>query len=140
MKVQFVDLKNKYEHIQDEVAVALQRVLDTTAFAGGRFVEEFERNFASFCGCEFAAGVSSGTSSLWLALQASGVGRGDEVVTVPNSFFATAEAISLCGAVPVFVDVDLATIRVRTSLCTRGIVQSYVGDTEHFRWSGTCRR
>jgi dTDP-4-amino-4,6-dideoxygalactose transaminase len=116
MKVPFVDLKMQYERIRDEVAVALQRVLDTTAFAGGRFVEEFERSFASFCGCGFAVGASSGTSALWLALQALGVGRGDEVVTVPNSFFATAEAISLCGAEPVFVDVDLATYTMDPAL------------------------
>jgi dTDP-4-amino-4,6-dideoxygalactose transaminase len=121
MKVPFVDLKMQYERIRDEVAVALQRVLDTTAFAGGRFVEEFERSFASFCGCGFAVGVSSGTSALWLALQALGVGQGDEVVTVPNSFFATAEAISLCGAVPVFVDVDLATYTMDPALLEEAI-------------------
>lgn len=121
MKVPFVDLKMQYECIRGEVAVALQGVLDTTAFAGGHFVEEFERNFASFCGCRFAVGVSSGTSALWLALQALGVGRGDEVVTVPNSFFATAEAISLCGAVPVFVDVDLATHTMDPALLEEAI-------------------
>jgi dTDP-4-amino-4,6-dideoxygalactose transaminase len=121
MKVPFVDLKIQYECIRDEVAAALQKVLDTTAFAGGRFVEEFERNFASFCGCEFAVGVSSGTSALWLALQALGVGRGDEVVTVPNSFFATAEAISQCGAVPVFVDVDPATYTIDPALLEEAI-------------------
>lgn len=121
MKVPFVDLKIQYECIRDEVTVALQRVLDTTAFAGGPFVEEFERSFASFCGCEFAVGVSSGTSALWLALHALGVGRGDEVVTAPNSFFATAEAISLCGAVPVFVDVDLATYTMNPALLEEAI-------------------
>lgn len=116
MKVPFVDLKKQYECIRDEVAVALQHVLDNTAFSGGRFVEEFERSFASFCECRFAIGVSSGTSALWLALQALGIGRGDEVITVPNSFFATAEAISLCGAVPVFVDVDPATYTMDPAL------------------------
>jgi dTDP-4-amino-4,6-dideoxygalactose transaminase len=116
MKVLFVDLKKQYECIRDEVAVALQHVLDNTAFSGGRFVEEFERNFASFCECGFAIGVSSGTSALWLALQALGIGRGDVVMTVPNSFFATAEAISLCGAVPVFVDVDPVTYTMDPAL------------------------
>jgi len=121
MKVPFVDLKMQYERIREEITAALQRVLDTTAFAGGCFVEEFERSFASFCGCGFAAGVSSGTSALWLALQGLGIGRGDEVVTVPNSFFATAEAISLCGAVPVFVDVDLATYTIDPALLEEAI-------------------
>lgn len=121
MKVPFVDLKTQYEYIQDEVAAALQRVLDSTAFAGGRFVEEFERDFASFCGCRFSVGVSSGTSALWLALRALGIGLSDEVITVPNSFFATAEAISLCGAVPVFVDVDLATYTMDPALLEEAI-------------------
>jgi len=121
MKVPFVDLKTQYESIRDEVAAALQQVLDTTAFAGGRFVEEFEENFASFCGCRFAVGVSSGTSALWLALRALGIGRGDEVITVPNSFFATAEAISQCGAVPVFVDVDQATYTMDPALLEEAI-------------------
>jgi dTDP-4-amino-4,6-dideoxygalactose transaminase len=116
MKVPFVDLKIQYEYIQDEIAVALQQVLDTTAFAGGRFVQEFEQSFASFCECGFAVGVSSGTSALWLTLKALGVDRGDEVVTVPNSFFATAEAISMCGAEPVFVDIDPATYTMDPAL------------------------
>ena len=121
MKVPFVDLKTQYESIRDEVAASLQQVLDTTAFASGRFVEEFEENFASFCGCRFAVGVSSGTSALWLALLALGIGQGDEIITVPNSFFATAEAISLCGAVPVFVDVDPVTYTMNPSLLEEAI-------------------
>jgi dTDP-4-amino-4,6-dideoxygalactose transaminase len=121
MKVPFVDLKTQYECIRDEVAAALQHVLDTTAFAGGNFVEEFERSFAAFCGCGCAVGVSSGTSALWLALRALGIDQGDEVVTVPNSFFATAEAISMCGAVPVFVDVDLATYTMDPALVEEAI-------------------
>jgi len=106
MRVPFLDLKVQYESIRDEIAAGLQQVLDKTAFAGGPFVESFEKDFASFCACEFAIGVSSGTTALWTALSALGVGPGDEVVTTPNTFIATAEAISFCGAKPVFVDVD----------------------------------
>jgi len=106
MKVPFLDLKAQYESIRDEIRVALQAVLDNTAFAGGPFVNRFEEQFAAFCGTEYAVGVSSGTTALWLALLALGVGRGDEVITVPNTFIATAEAITFCGAKPVFVDVD----------------------------------
>lgn len=106
MAVPFLDLKAQYITIQDEVAIALQDVLDSTAFAGGRFVEKFEKEFSSFCGVESAIGVSSGTSALWTALLAFGIGEGDEVITTPNTFIATAEAISYCGAKPVFVDVD----------------------------------
>jgi len=109
MKVPFLDLKAQYESIKDEIDAAIQQVLDSCAFAGGPFVEKFEKNFAEFCHCKHCVGVGSGTEALWLALLALGVGPGDEVVTVPNSFIATAEAISFCGAVPVFIDIDEKT-------------------------------
>jgi dTDP-4-amino-4,6-dideoxygalactose transaminase len=109
MKVPFLDLKAQYAPIRDEIRCAIERVIEENAFAGGPFVAEFERNFAAYCHAEFAVAVNSGTTALWLALLASGVGAGDEVITVPNTFIATAEAISYCGAKPVFVDVDPAT-------------------------------
>jgi dTDP-4-amino-4,6-dideoxygalactose transaminase len=109
MNVPFLDLKAQYESIKDEVGVAIQQVLDSCAFAGGPFVEQFEKEFASFCQCEYAIGVGNGTDAIWLSLLALGVGPGDEVITVPNTFIATAEAISFCGANPVFVDVDEKT-------------------------------
>ncbi len=109
MQVPFIDLKAQYESIKDDIAVAIQNVLDSGAFAGGPFVEQFEKEFASFCQCKYAMGVGSGTEALWLALLALGVGPGDEVITVPNTFIATAEAISFCGANPVFVDIDEQT-------------------------------
>lgn len=116
MKVPFLDLKLQYESLRDEIGAALQQVLDKTAFAGGPFVDQFEQEFASFCDCEYAIGVNSGTSALWITLMALGIGPGDEVITVPNSFIATAEAISLCGAKPVFVDVDEKTYNMNPSL------------------------
>jgi dTDP-4-amino-4,6-dideoxygalactose transaminase len=106
MKVPFLDLKVQYESIKEEIATAVQEVMNATAFAGGPFVKKFEAEFAQFCQTEQAVGVSSGTSALWLALRALGVSPGDEVITTPNTFIATAEAISFCGATPVFVDVD----------------------------------
>jgi dTDP-4-amino-4,6-dideoxygalactose transaminase len=109
MKVPFLDLKAQYESIRDEVAVAIQQVLDRTAFAGGPFVAQFEKEFAVFCTTQHAIGVGSGTEALWLALLGLGVGPGDEVITTPNTFIATAEAISYCGAKPAFVDVDETT-------------------------------
>src|SRR5438105_14823595 len=92
-----------------ELLEAFRQVTDTSAFAGGPFVARFETEFAAFCGTRYGLGVGSGTDALWLSLLALGVGPGDEVVTAPNSFMATAEAISLCGAKPVFVDVDPQT-------------------------------
>lgn len=112
MKVPFLDLKTQYESIRYEITVALQHVLDTTAFAGGPFVEEFEKDFASFCECEFAIGVGSGTAALWMVLSGLGIGQGDEVITAPNTFIATAEAISFSGAKPVFVDIDEQTYTI----------------------------
>jgi len=109
MKVPFLDLKSQYLSIKDEIQAAINQVLESTAFAGGPFVAQFEKQFAEFCGCKHAIGVGSGTDALWLTLLALGIGPGDEVITVPNTFIATAEAITFCGATPVFVDVDERT-------------------------------
>lgn len=109
MKVPFLDLKAQYQTIQDDVHQAIAAVIERTAFAGGPFVEKFEQDFARFCDVPYAVGVGSGTEALVLALMALNIGPGDEVITVPNSFIATAEAISLVGAAPVFVDVDPET-------------------------------
>jgi dTDP-4-amino-4,6-dideoxygalactose transaminase len=104
--VPFLDLKIQYEAIRDEIAAAIRMVLDSSAFISGPYVEKFEKEFAEFCGCRFAVGTSNGTSALWMVLASLGIGPGDEVITVPNTFIATAEAISMCGARPVFVDVE----------------------------------
>lgn len=121
MKVPFLDLKAQYETIREEVAVAIQQVLDRTAFAGGPFVAQFEQEFAAFCGTKHCIGVGSGTDALWLALLGLGIGKGDEVITVPNTFIATAEAISYCGAKPVFVDVDENTYTMNPALVEAAI-------------------
>ena len=109
MKVPFLDLKSQYLSIKEEIDTAIQQVLESTAFAGGPFVAQFEKQFAEFCGCKHAIGVGSGTDALWLSLLALGIGEGDEVITVPNTFIATAEAVSFCGAKPAFVDIDEQT-------------------------------
>jgi len=109
MKVPFLDLKSHHAPILEEINGAIAEVIDSAAFAGGPFVTRFEEDFAAYCDSKHAIGVGSGTEALWFALLALGVGPGDEVITVPNSFMATAEAISYCGARPVFVDVDERT-------------------------------
>ena len=109
MKVPFLDLNAHHAPHREEFQAAIQEVIDCGAFAGGSFVNRFEEEFAPHCGCQYAIGVGSGTEALWLALLALGIGAGDEVITVPNSFMATAEAITYCGARPVFVDVDELT-------------------------------
>ena len=106
MTVPFLDLKAQYCTIKSEIDDAIQAVVDACSFAGGPFVERFEKDFAAYCGCKYCIAVGSGTEALQLILWAMGIGEGDEVITVPNTFIATAEAISLCGAKPVFVDAD----------------------------------
>ena len=106
MKVPFLDLKAQLNPIRAEVQQAINEVIDNTAFAGGPFVEKFEKEFAAFCGSKYAVGVGNGTDAIWLALLALGIGEADEVITVPSTFIATAEAISFAGADPVFVDID----------------------------------
>ena len=109
MKVPFLDLKSQHLPLRGEINNAIAEVIDEAAFAGGPFVVRFETDFAAYCDAPYAVGVGSGTEALWLALIALGVTAGDEVITVPNSFMATAEAITYCGAKPVFVDVDERT-------------------------------
>jgi dTDP-4-amino-4,6-dideoxygalactose transaminase len=121
MSVPFLDLKTQYKSIQGEIASALQTVLDNTAFAGGPFVETFEKEFAAFCQTEYAVGVGSGTDALWGALIGLGIGYGDEVITSPDTFIATAEAISFCRAKPVFVDIDEQTYNLNPDFLKRAI-------------------
>lgn len=104
--IPFVDLKAQYATIKDEIAVAIQRVLDSCAFTLGPDVAALEEEFAAYCQAKYAIGVNSGTSALHLALLAAGVGPGDEVITVPHTFVATASAVHYCHAKPVFVDID----------------------------------
>ncbi len=109
MNVPFLDLQAQHAPLRSELDHAIAKVIDAGAFAGGPFVESFENDFAAFCGSKHAIGVGNGTDALWLALLACGIGQGDEVITVPSTFIATAEAISFCGATPVFVDIDERT-------------------------------
>jgi dTDP-4-amino-4,6-dideoxygalactose transaminase len=109
IRVPFLDLKRHHAPLRDEFNSAIQEVIEEGAFAGGPYVTRFEAGFAAYCDCSYAIGVGSGTEALWLSLLALGVGPGDEVITVPNTFMATAEAITYCGARPVLVDVDERT-------------------------------
>jgi dTDP-4-amino-4,6-dideoxygalactose transaminase len=104
-----VDLKAQYDRIRDEVEAALSRVLESAAFIGGEDCARLEDEFAAWCGAKSACGLANGTDALTLSLRAHGIGAGDEVVTVANTFIATGEAILLNGARPVFVDVDPVT-------------------------------
>jgi len=115
MQVPFNDLKIQYDTLKAEIRPALERVLETQNYILGPEVEAFEKAFAGYCGAKYAVGVNSGTMALQLALLALGVGPGDEVITVAQTFIATAEAISWAGATPVFIDIDPASCTIDTA-------------------------
>jgi len=112
MKIQFVDLRRQYATVEEEVREAVARTLEGMRLFLGENVQALEQEFAAYCGSRFAVGVGSGTDALYLALRACGIGNGDEVITVSHTFIATAEAIALTGAVPVFVDIDPETYNI----------------------------
>ena len=107
--IPFLDLVALHAELKDELMSVVSSALDTAGFIGGPMVQGFEEEFARFCDAEHCIGVGSGTDALRFALIAAGVGQGDAVVSVPNTFIATTEAISQAGARPVFVDIDEAT-------------------------------
>jgi hypothetical protein len=107
--IPFVDLKSQYLSIKTEVDAAIQGVLESCAFTLGPEVAAFEKEFSAYSGATIGVAVNTGTSALHLALLAAGVGRGDEVITVPFTFVATVSAIDYTGAKAVFVDIDPQT-------------------------------
>ena len=112
MKVPFLDLSGMHTQLLARLDEVWHDVVDSTAFIGGAYAERFEQAWAEYCGVEHAVGVANGTDAIELALSALGVGRGDEVIVPANTFIATAEAVVACGADPVFVDVEPATLLV----------------------------
>ena len=129
MSVPFLDLKAQYKTIKAEIDPAMQSIVDSAAFAGGPGVEQFEKAFAAYCGAKHCLGVGNGTAALELLIRAYGIGAGDEVITVANSFFASAEAISLACATPVLVDcreddalIDTAKLEAAITKKTKAII------------------
>lgn len=115
-QIPLVDLRAQFAGIRDEVLSALDRTLAGMNLFLGENVVEFEREFATYCGVGECVGVGSGTDALILALRACGIGTGDEVITVANTFIATVEAIYLVGATPIFVDIDPQTFNMNPNL------------------------
>ena len=110
--IPFLDLVTPHLELQQELTAVFKRALQSAGFIGGPMVEQFEKAFAEFCNTGHAVGVGSGTDALRFALIAAGVKAGDVVVTVPNTFIATTEAISQSGAIPEFVDIDERTYNI----------------------------
>jgi len=111
-QVPLLDLRAQHGHIREEVLAEVIRVIDSQKFIMGEEVEKLEREIAAYSNVKFGVGCASGTDALYLALLAAGISHGDEVLTVPFTFFATAGAIDRAGAVPVFVDVEEATFNM----------------------------
>ena len=105
--VSFVDLQSQHKEVRAEIEAGIKELIDTSRFIGGPPVEKFEREFSEYIGVKETVGCGNGTDALWLALEAAGISEGDVVITQPNTFIATVEAITRTGAHPLFVDIDL---------------------------------
>jgi dTDP-4-amino-4,6-dideoxygalactose transaminase len=129
MKVPFYGHVKQYQNIKAEIDANIQRVLMSGEYVQGPMLKQFEAEFAKYSGTKFAVGLGNGTDAIWLALMALGIGPGDEVITHPNTFFATAEAIWIAGATAVFVDccpktkcIDPAKIEAAITPKTKAII------------------
>ena len=110
--IPFLDLGAQYHELKPEIDAAVACVLETGQFVGGKEISALEEEFAGYCGARYGVAVNSGTSALHLALLAAGIQAGDEVITVPFTFYATVAAIGYVGATPVYVDIDPATFNI----------------------------
>ncbi|HUC79664.1 MAG TPA: DegT/DnrJ/EryC1/StrS family aminotransferase [Flavisolibacter sp.] len=106
MNIPFVDLKSQYHSIKENIDSAINNVIEQTAFIGGHYVKEFEKKFAELYGVKHVISCANGTDSLYIIMKMLGIGKGDEVITVANSWISSAETIGQTGATPVFVDVN----------------------------------
>lgn len=117
------DLTRQYQQIADEITEAVLKVLPTGKYTLGPFDAQFESEFAAYCGTQYSLGIANGTEALHLSLAACGIGPGDEVISVPNTYAATIFAISYVGATPVFVDVDPVTLNMDPALLEAAITE-----------------
>ncbi len=129
LTVPFLDLKKQFIQIKKEVFAAMEQVCEDTAFSGGKYVEQFENEFAIYCGTSYAIALNNGTSALHLAMLALDIGAGDEVIVPANTFIATAWGVSYTGATPVFVDcnpntwqIDAAQVESKITSKTKAII------------------
>jgi dTDP-4-amino-4,6-dideoxygalactose transaminase len=124
MKVPFVDLRLMHEEIRPEIEVAFKDVFDRSAFVGGSTVDNFEKNFAAYCGVDQAVACASGTDAVKLALMAAGVRAGDAVITASHTFIATVEAITLISAHPIFIEIEADTFHLSASAVEEYLVKN----------------
>jgi len=127
--VPMLDLKRQYASIKDDFSAAVERVLTTQYLIGGPELDAFEKESAAYLGAVACMGCASGTDALWLAMAAAGVKPGDRVITSPFTFFASASSIVRCGAIPVFADIEAATVNldpaaVKTAIANSGAIRA----------------
>ena len=132
--IPFIDLPRQHKALEKELLAVFRESLRTASFIGGAQVASFEKEFAEFCEAKYCIGVSNGTDALRLALVAAGVKHGDGVITVPNTFIATTEAISQSGAKPIFVDVDEATCNMDPNQLEDYLQRCFTSDVSHFTY------
>src|ERR1700744_1475448 len=126
--IPFLDLVTPHIELEEELTALFRSVLRSAGFVGGPMVENFETAFAEFCDARHAIAVNSGTDALRFAIMVSGVQSGDVVLTVPNTFIATTEAISQAGAIPEFVDVDELTYNMSVPMLQQYLQEKCVRD------------
>ena len=112
MKISLLNLKRQYKYLKEDIEKNISEILEGGAYINGPQTKKFEKRMEEYLGVKHAIGIGNGTDALVIALEALGIGRGDEVITSPFTFFATAEAISVVGAIPVFVDVKLEDFNI----------------------------
>ena len=141
MNVPLLDLRPQFQQLKSEIMPELEALCDSQHFILGPKVEEFEAAAAKYCGAKYACAVSSGSDALLIALMAEGIGNGDEVITTPYTFFATAGAIARVGAIPVFCDIepdgftlDASQIEAKITKCTKAIIPVHLyGQTANMK-------
>ncbi len=123
MKIDIFSLKEQYKNLKDDITQAIKKVMGSGQFILGEETSLFEKDFAEYCSVKYGVGVNSGTDALFLACLACGIGKDDEVITTSNTYIATALAISMTGARPVFVDIDEKTYNIDLSKIERSITK-----------------
>ncbi|MBU4376406.1 MAG: DegT/DnrJ/EryC1/StrS family aminotransferase [Candidatus Omnitrophica bacterium] len=124
MKIPIMNLSLQYEELKTDIDRVMRRIAETSSFILGKETEEFEKEIAAYCQTKYAVGVNSGTDALILALTALGIKEGDEVITTPFTFVATAEAISRVGARPVFVDIEPLTCNIDPAKIEKAVTKN----------------
>ena len=132
--IPFLDLITLHADFEEDLVGVFKNALRTGGFVGGPIVEAFEQEFAAFSGAKHCVGVANGTDALRFALMAAGIGDGDIVITVPNSFIATTEAISQAGALPAFVDIDEATYNMSPQALASYLEEQCYKDEKSGHW------